>query len=333
MTENYNHIDFESLAAKYLAGSATPDEVAMLEEWVKTDEEKRQLFFEIKKSWMIVSTAGQVYDKTRAWENITRETGIHEDRENIRPLYSRISYKKVWRVAATVLLLIAGLYSVIHFTQLQEKTLVAGLEPAELELRDGTKINVNKHSSITYPVRFRRGERRVILEGEAYFDVAQDLHKPFIVEAQDVEIIVLGTSFFISAIKNAAEVEVMVNTGKVALITPDNRQLALDAGRKGVYNREENQLIEDEIADPNYLSWKTRLIIFDNTRLAEVFKALENTYGVQFRIMDEGLQSCRLTATFNNKPLEDILTIIRETFEIRFTRSDGIINVYGESCQ
>jgi transmembrane sensor len=333
MTENNNHIDFESLAAKYLTGSATSDEVAILEEWVKTDKEKRRLFFEIRKSWMIVSTAGQVYEKTRAWENITRETGIHEEKEIVRPLHSGISYKKVLKIAASVLLLIAGIYSVIYFTQLQEKTLVVVNEPKELELHEGTVINVNKHSKLSYPVRFRGDERRVSLEGEAFFDVARDLHKPFIVQAQDVEIIVLGTSFFIRAIKDAPEVEVMVNSGKVAIIAPDSRQLALDAGRKGVYNREENQLIEDEIVDPNYLSWKTRLIIFDNTRLAEVFEVLENTYGVQFRIMDEGLQSCRLTATFNNKPLEDILTIINETFEIRFTRSDGIINVYGEICQ
>lgn len=333
MTENNNHIDFESLAVKYLAGSATPDEVAMLEEWVKTDREKRRLFFEIKKSWMIASTAGQVYDKTRAWENISRETEIQEEKENIRPLHSGITYKKILKIAASVLLLIAGIYSVIYFTQLQEKTLVAGNEPKELQLHEGTIINVNKHSSITYPVRFRGDERRVSLEGEAFFYVARDLHKPFIVQAQDVEIIVLGTSFFIRAIKDAPEVEVMVNSGKVALITPDSRQLVLDAGRKGIYVREENQLIEDAISDPNYLSWKTRLIIFDNTRLAEVFEVLENTYGVQFRIVDEGLRNCRLTTTFNNKPLEDILAIIRETFEIRFTRSNGIINVYGESCQ
>lgn len=333
MTEKNNHIDFEILAARYLTGSATPDEVTMLEEWVKTDEEKRRLFFEIKKSWMVVSTKGQVYNKTRAWENITRETGTQGEKEKIRPLYSGISYKKAWRVAATVLLLIAGLYSVIYFTQLQEKTLVAGNEPLELELHDGTTININKHSSLTYPVKFRSGERRVILEGEAYFDVAQDLQKPFIVEAQDVEIMVLGTSFFISAFKDAPEVEVMVNSGKVALIAPDSRQLALVAGSMGVYNKEENQLIEDKIVDPNYLSWKTGLIIFDNTPLAEVFKVLERAYGIQFRIMDEELQSCRLTATFDNKPLEDILTIIRETFEIRFTRSNGIINVYGESCE
>jgi ferric-dicitrate binding protein FerR (iron transport regulator) len=333
MTEKNNHIDFEILSARYLTGSATPDEVTMLEEWVKTDEEKRRLFFEIKKSWMVVSTKGQVYDKTLAWKSIARETGTQEGKENIRPLYSGIFYKKAWKVAATVLLLIAGLYSVIYFTQLQEKTLVAGNETLELELNDGTTININKHSSLTYPVKFRSGERRVILEGEAYFDVAQDLQKPFIVEAQDVEIMVLGTSFFISAFKDAPEVEVMVNSGKVALIAPDSRQLALVAGSKGVYNKEENQLIEDKIVDPNYLSWKTGLIIFDNTPLAEVFKVLERAYGIQFRIMDEELQSCRLTATFDNKPLEDILTIIRETFEIRFTRSNGIINVYGESCE
>ncbi|TVQ85171.1 MAG: DUF4974 domain-containing protein [Bacteroidetes bacterium] len=333
MTENNNHIDFESLAAKYLAGSATPDETALLEDWVKNDEEKRRLFLEIKKSWMIASVAGQVYDEKSAWDKIAQQAGIEENRSNVRTIQPVFSYQNFWKIAASIVLLVIGLYSVVYFTQLQEKTLATGLEPTELELRDGTLVNINKHSSITYPVRFRGGERRVILEGEAYFDVAQDLHNPFIVQAKDVEIMVLGTSFFVSAVKDALKVEVMVSSGKVALITPDMQQLALDAGRKGAFIREENQLIEDEITDPNYLSWKTKFIVFENTRLAEAFKVLENTYAVSFNIVDAAVGNCRITATFSDKSLEDILAIIRETFEIRFTSRDNVINVYGKGCQ
>ena len=333
MTEYNNHIDFESLAAKYLAGSATPDEVALLEDWVKNDEEKRLLFLEIKKSWMIASVAGQDYDEKSAWDKIAQKTGIEESSSNIRHIQSLFSNQNIWKIAASIVFLVVGLYSVVYFTQLQEKTLVTGLEPAELELRDGTLVNINKHSSISYPVRFRGGERRVVLEGEAYFDVAMDLHNPFIVQAQDVEIMVLGTSFFVSAVKDALKVEVMVSSGKVALISPDMQQLALDAGRKGVFIREENQLIEDEITDPNYLSWKTRFMVFENTRLAEAFKVLENTYGVRFHIVDAAVGNCRITATFSDKSLEDILAIIRETFEIRFTRTDNVINVYGKGCE
>ena len=333
MTEYNNHIDFESLAAKYLAGSATPDEIALLEDWVKNDEEKRLLFLEIKKSWMIASAAGRVYDEQTAWDKIAQKTGIEESSSNVRPIKSVFSNQNIWKVAASIVLLVVGLYSVVYFTQLREKILVTGLEPTELELRDGTLVNINKHSSITYPVRFRGGERRVVLEGEAYFDVAQDLHYPFIVQAHDVEIMVVGTSFFVSAVKDALKVEVMVSSGKVALITPDMQQLALEAGRKGAFIREENQLIEDEITDPNYLSWKTRFIVFENTRLAEAFKVLENTYGVRFHIVDAAVGNCRITATFSDKSNEDILAIISETFEIRFTRTVNVINVYGKGCE
>ncbi len=333
MTENNNHIDFESLAAKYLAGSATPDEIALLEECVKNDDEKRRLFLEIKKSWMIASASGQVYDEKWAWDKIAQKTGIEETRSNVRPIQPVFLYQNIWKIAASLVLLIVGLFSVVYFTQLQKKTLITDLETTGLELRDGTLVNINKHSYITYPVRFRGGERRVILKGEAYFDVAQDLHNPFIVQAQDVEIKVLGTSFFISAVKDAPKVEVMVSSGKVALIAPDMQQLALDAGRKGVYFREENQLIEDEITDPNYLSWKTRFIVFENTRLAEAFKVLENTYGVTFLIADAAVGNCRITATFSDKSIDDILAIISETFEIRFTRTNNVINVYGKGCE
>ncbi|MFO7922441.1 MAG: FecR domain-containing protein [Bacteroidales bacterium] len=332
MSKKNKHIDFESLTAKYLAGSATSEEVNRLEAWVKSDKNKQRLFYEIKQSWRIAATAGQSYDKAKAWEKITAKTDREPDGNKIKPLYTgtRIPLNKILRIAAAFLLFIAGSYFIYQFSQFRDRTFIAERETRELELNDGTVVSLNTRSSLTYPARFRGNERRVKLEGEGYFEVTEIDKKPFIVETQDIEVKVLGTSFYISARRDTLQVEVVVNSGKVVMITPDNRELKLSAGQKGIYKMDDHELLEESIENPNYLSWKTRFIVFENTSLREVFEVLGHTYGVSFRIAGKELENSMLTATFREKSLEDVLEIVRETFGLRYTHSDGVIRVSTE---
>lgn len=332
MSNKNKHIDFESLTAKYLAGSATSEEVDRLEAWVKSDKKKQTLFLEIKKSWRIAATAGQSYDKVKAWEKIAAKTVRETDRNNIKPLYTgtSISLKKILKVAAAVLLFIAGSYFVYHFYHVGDRTFIAEKETGELKLHDGSAVSLNIRSSLTYPARFRGNERRVKLEGEGYFEVAAIDNKPFIVEAHDIQVRVLGTSFYINARKDALQVEVVVNSGKVAIITPDSRELKISAGQKGIYKMDDQELFEESIENPNYLSWKTRFIVFENTILKEVFEVLGHTYGVSFKIDSKELENYMLTTTFKEKPVEDVLEILKETFGLRYIESDDIILVSGE---
>jgi transmembrane sensor len=334
MNEQNQHIDFESLAARYLAGSATPQEVERLEEWVRKDEEKRRLFIEIKRSWMLAASAGQQFNKAKAWENISSASGYVSSNSKIISLEPKTTkiFSRFWKVAAAVLLLIAGSWSVYYFTKSAEKIMFAEQKPQEIILHDGSIVTLNAGSEITYPRRFQANERRVTLEGEAFFEVAESEGKPFVVEARGVEIRVLGTSFYVNARGDATTVEVIVSTGKVALIAPDNRQLPLTAGQKGVYNKNDNLLQEASVENPNFLAWKTRLIVFENTGLKEVFEVVGQTYGEQFSIADKELENCMLTATFHEKQLEDVLDIIRETFELQYLRSNSMIIVSGQGC-
>lgn len=334
MNEQNQHIDFESLAAKYLAGSATPLEVERLGEWVRTDEEKHRLFIEIKRSWMLAASAGQHFNKTKAWEKISAATGFEDSAPKIISLEPKTAktFSRFWKVAASVLLLIAGSWSVYYFTQSAEKTMFAGHEPQEIILHDGSTVTLNASSEITYPRRFRADERRVRLEGEAFFEVAKSEEKPFVVEARGIEIRVLGTSFYVDARADVPSVEVVVSTGKVAMVAPDNRQLPLGAGQRGIYNKQNDKLLKASIDNPNFLAWKTRLIVFENTGLKEVFEVVGQTYGEHFSIAGKELENCRLTASFQEKSLEDVLAIIRETFDLRYVSSDNMIIVSGEGC-
>ncbi len=332
MSNKNKHIDFESLTAKYLAGSATSEEVDRLEAWVKSDKQKQSLFLEIKKSWRIAATAGKSFDEAKAWKKITAKTDRKLSGNKSETLYTgtRIYLNRFLRIAAAILLLIAGSYLVHHFTQSGDRTFIAEKETGELKLHDGSSVSLNIRSSLTYPARFRGNERRVKLEGEGYFEVAPIEKKPFIVEAHGIEVKVLGTSFYINARKDELQVEVIVNSGEVAVIAPDSRELRLYAGQKGIYRMDDHELFEESIENPNYLSWKTRIIVFENTILKEVFKILGNTYGVTFKIENKELGNYMLTTTFKEKPLEDVLEIIKETFELQYADSDGVIIVSKE---
>ena len=332
MSNKNKHIDFESLTAKYLAGSATSDEVDRLEALVKSDKEKQSLFLEIKKSWRIAATVGQSFDEAKAWKKITAKTDRKLTGNKSETLYTGtgISLNRILRIAAAILLFIAGSYLVYHFSQAGVRTLIAEKEASEIKLHDGSAVSLNIRSSLTYPARFRGNERRVQFEGEGYFEVASIENKPFIVEAQGIEVKVLGTSFYINAGRDELQVEVVVNSGKVAVITPDSRELRLSEGQKGIYRMDDHELFEESIENPNYLSWKTRIIVFDSTILKEVFEVLGNTYGVSFKIESKELENHMLTATFKEKPLEDVLEIIRETFGLQYTDSYGVILVSEE---
>ena len=332
MKEFGPHIDFESLAAKYLSGSATPQEVELLESWVKNDIEKRKEFAEIRKNWRMLSARGRYYNKKEAWGKIAAQIKETKNEPASIPMYPKRSFARVWQMAAAVLLLIAGIYWVYHFTQFRERTLVADHQTLEQILADGTMVTLKKGASITFPGRLRGDERRVSLSGEAFFEVAHVDKSTFIIDAQGVQIKVLGTSFSVDAPDDQSTIRVYVATGKVAMITPDKQTIQVNKGEKAEYFRKEETIRVTSHDDPNILSWKTQLMVFENTTLDEVFAVVGNTYGLFFEISTPGLENCRLTATFQQAPLEDVLTIISETFEITYARRDGKIMVSGEGC-
>ncbi|MFW5687783.1 MAG: FecR family protein [Bacteroidota bacterium] len=334
MNKNGIHTEFQDLAAKYLTGSANPEEVDRLEVWVRSDGQMRQEFSEIKKAWMLASASKDTYNKTLAWEKIAGQTFRQDHEDNVRKLHPSSSFNKnlIWKIAAVFLLLIVGVYTAYYLAGQRQKTWTTTNEPQERILHDGSSVNLHRNSTLAYKARFSGDERRVKLEGEAFFEVTHSEKSHFIVETSDVEIHVLGTSFYVNARSEAERTEVIVQTGKVAMIASEEHQLPLEKGQKGIYNRQREELIETMVESPNFMSWKTRVIMFDDTSLKEVFDVIADTYGVSFQLANPQLEDCRLTAVFNDRPLSDVLAVIAETFALRYTRSQEVIIISGEGC-
>lgn len=152
-------------------------------------------------------------------------------------------------------------------------------------LSDGTKVFVNSGTRVIYPLRFGTGNREIYVEGEAYFDVAHDSSRPFIVKTADMTVQVLGTSFNVFAYKDAPEKHVVLVNGKVD-VTDGKTPRKMNPGQKVGYR--EGKLDKPKTVNvEEYTSWVNYALSYDNASLETIFKRLHYYYGVDFNIQGD----------------------------------------------
>lgn len=198
----------------------------------------------------------------------------------------------------------------------------AGL--SQIELSDGTLVTLNRDTKINYPDQFANDIREVSIEGEAFFEVTPNPNKPFIIHAREATVRVLGTSFSVNAYPENDRVEVIVASGKVEVSKLANLQrITLDPGDKGIFINSSKQLTKSLNDDPNFLAWKTRTFIFNETALAEVIKQLNKVYRVQIELPDHKLNELLLNAHFEKETLDFILEVISNTHGLKIEKHSG----------
>ena len=231
------------------------------------------------------------------------------------------------RVAASIIILLGiGLVSKIAYNHLySNKTFVCemGETNKSITLDDGSVITLNANSKLIYPRKFGKNERRVELIGEAFFNISKNPNKAFIINAKNAEVKVLGTSFNINAATNT--IEVLVKTGKVqfsSIDKPENKLILIP----GDFASLQESILEKEInRDDNYLSWKTRRMIFRDTKLQEVAKVLDRTYHVQIHFQEAELKALPLTSTFDHDKLDNILNYMCSPFNLVYEKKGNQI--------
>lgn len=337
MNSENKHIDFLDIIGKYLAKETTEEEVKLLEEWVAKDPDNKQTFRELKQTWML-SNAGNIDDQINInGEWAVLNSAIIDEEEYAADLQSdapNFNYNKFLRMAAIIVIfLTAGYFLFYLVSNPSTEQFVAGNSVVSTTLPDGTKVTLNHNSILKYPKMFPGNIRTVKLQGDAYFDVAHDLSKPFVIQTKNIQIEVLGTSFYLNAKVDQPTVDVIVHSGRVAIIGEKEEKLFLTAGEKGTFNKSNGQLIKGENPDQNYISWKTRQMVFDNESLVNVVDKINQTYYSNITIDNPDIYNCMLTATFEDQPFETILEILQETFDLSIERGDGKILISGNGCE
>ena len=188
----------------------------------------------------------------------------------------------------------------------------------DLVLSDGTKVKLNSGSSIKYPVRFLKGQdRKVFLKGEAYFDVTTDKAHPFIVNADEMNIRVLGTQFNLSFYPEDEDISTVLVEGAVVLYKEGadintNTSSQLVPGQMAEWNKINNTMTVKEVDTNIYTAWKDGYLLFKASPFYSIRSKLERHFNITIEDRSGRLANQIYTATFRNETIEEILEAFKE---------------------
>ena len=203
----------------------------------------------------------------------------------------------------------------------------------ELQLSDGTIVHLNSGTTLKYPVKFIAGEnRQVFLDGEAFFDVAKDKKHPFIVNADKLNVRVLGTHFNVSSYPEDDLADVVLVEGSVGMYTSNknfdaNKNTILKPGYKGSFDKNNSQIKTKEVNTDMYTSWMNGGLMFRDITFNNICKKLERRYDVTITIKNNKLANEKFNASFKDKPIEKVLTYFEDVYGFEHTTKNNVITI------
>jgi len=195
---------------------------------------------------------------------------------------------------------------------MQEITSPLGVR-SQIVLPDGSNVWLNAESTIRFKVPFEPESRNVELTGEAFFEVKKDSRRPFHVESGKVNVTVLGTRFNYKAFAEDPTVEIVLAEGKISLSTEGTnagKEMIMKPGERAVIDKTTSQTNIRAEKIGKYIAWHSGKLVFDECPMPEVALQLERWFGVEVKIDDPEILSYRITTTFDNESLHQVLELL-----------------------
>ncbi len=324
MKKTSTHIN-DDLLVKHLLDITTPSEKAAVNVWLAEDTEHQRYFEHFRLIWeesrklAAVSTVSE----NDAWSRFQQRVGTNENTTRIVKLDTGIAWRSILRIAAIFIVMI-GAASAWFISQNRNTPLIvsSGEQIKQDVLPDGSQVTLNKQSTITYAGN--RKQRSVKLEGEAFFNVAQDPGKPFVIKVNDVTVTVLGTSFNVKSVHG--KTEVIVESGAVE-VTKNNNSVQLKQHEKAVVTDQEAAPSKQSNTDELYNYYRTQTFVCNNTPLWKLVEILNEAYGVNIVIANNDKRNLQINSTFTNSSLDSTLKVIGLTYEITVEKQGSQITL------
>lgn len=335
MEKKDSHIE---LLDRFFRGLTGPEEDTLLKSWIKQPDFKQRFSEYYQQCWAL---APDTMDKAVQNEMLTEllsqidqtpETEIH-----VKKLKSTFWYRAGRYVAAACVALVIG--SGAYYigvsrpdatTESSKVTMsVANGQKADIVLADGTKVYINSDSRIAYDHSYNKKERILTLEGEAYFEVAKDKEKPFIVRANGINVQALGTSFNVQAYKDDKSVSVILINGKVK-VDDGKHEAYMEPNERLVCNLTNGKFEKSEMhPNANDLLWRSQELAFYGESFEEVCTMLTRMYNCKFVFKNDKAKQCTYHGIIKNSSLENVLEYISRAGGINYEiRTDHTIIIY-----
>ncbi len=325
--------EIDDLIAKVLTDEATAEDKKGLSEWLDATPENRQYFDDLKRLWSKSADAlpleysgSAAVDTNAAWARVQKR--IHTPKSLT---IKWLSINNIFKIAAVIAFLITAYLFFNEKIKPIQNNYVAELEIKTETLTDGSVITLNKKSSIS--TAFSKKERRVKMAGEAYFAIAHDTEKPFVIEVKTLEVKVVGTAFNIDNLSQSNKVIVVVEEGIVEVLG-QKETLRLTKGQKAVYDILTGNFDKSNNVDKNVTAYKTGRLDFESNKLKDVVGKINKLFGYDIEIASPALENCEITTVYEGQDLEFFFKeIIGESIKIEVEKQGDRIILRGRGCE
>lgn len=334
---------FRNILRKYLRDRATIDERKIIDSWYASMEEDPERRADIPE---------ELETERRYWTAIAS----HISRGKTAKFLPAVTVRYRLAIAASVLLCILSYFFVAHephvdqqSVSLQAKNSVkwkvvpnSGDTPQVIMLPDGSKVTLEPQSQLKFSALFDEIERAVTLDGEAFFEVAHNKERPFLVRTNNLITKVLGTSFSVKAFRGEKDVVVSVKTGKVTVYinqnarsdSPENPEVILTPNQKIVYDKRNNKLSKSIVDFPQVIlpEEEVKRMRFEAAPVTDIFEAIEKIYGVDLVFDADKFSGCSLTSVISDGDLYKRLDIICKAIGATYSLNENQIVIDGPGC-
>lgn len=323
------------LITNLLTGSSSTSERAELAKWMNSEEAERNS----REAWKSASEDIDESLKSEIWNDIQLKI---KGAVSSKPVSSKhITKRRIYsipRVAATIAIILCSTFTAYllynnfaeHQESMESNIYTFEVEPGQkgsMRLADGTIVHLNSASKISFSGNYNSEERMVSLNGEAYFEVAKNPDKRFVVTCNGVDIEALGTEFNVKAYPADSLITTTLAKGKVKVYNNKESVTLLPNG-VATYNLKRQTIktsVTDDISIANY--WRTGQLVCNAEPLSSIAQTIERMYNVKININDAKLRNMKFTGTIQNNSLTNVLYVMSLSYPLTYTVTDSVITV------
>lgn len=326
----------DQILTKWLTSTASDEELEILKNWASQSGENLELMETFQKVWR-EKTAEPILVNVDEKANEIWEKGML-----VKPKRS-LKWNSILKYAATVFIVLSSSVWIFYSSQLdknkpEDSVAVAPSftfrenkpgQKTKILLPDGSIVFLNSSSSIKYLSGFVGNERRIYLEGEAFFEVAKDESKPFVVVSATIETVALGTAFNVNAFNDAKKIRISLIEGEVKVTQMENsgKTVILNPGKELLVVPDTHTFLESSFELDDVIGWKEGKLVFDHATIDEVSRKLERWYGVEIQIKGKAPANWKVTTVYKNQTLKNVLTDLQYSKKFAYEIKDSNVTI------
>jgi len=312
---------YVELLDSFMRGNISHEDKKILLEWFDTEKARNIVYSHYENQWNKASLELSSDIQMRMFDNIQAK---------IQQRY----FSRIWRYASVACLLIlvsiGSYFFAVKDSYSSSKEFIVAVDKgqkANLTLPDGTRVWLNSASEIKYDDSYNDKERRITLEGEAYFEVEKHKSRRFIVTTNNIDVEALGTSFNVKSYLSDREITVTLVEGKLR-VSDKMFETFLDANERLVYNKGTHTFDKKNIYDvSNIAVWRNNELAFYGETLEEIGAVLSRMYNVDIVFTSESVKHYSFSGKIRNNSLTNVLEIISMTAPIKYKIFNNTIEI------